>query len=110
MTLRDAVFPDESVALIVTVLNPVSSGMVTLHWDVPVAVPDCPKPFDQVTDATLPVAVPLNKIDEADVETEVDEGDVMVSAIDPLPPEVPPDEPPDEPDDEDAFWRVIVTV
>lgn len=62
------------------VLNPFSSGTLTLHCDVPTAVPDCPKLFDHVTDATatLSEAVPLNTIEEADVEIEVDPGEEIV--------------------------------
>jgi len=62
------------------VLNPVNSGTLTLHCDVPAAVPDWPKLFDHVTDATatLSEAVPLNATEEADVEIEVEAGDTIV--------------------------------
>ena len=91
-------------------LNPTSSGMVALHCDVPEAVPDCPKLFDHVTDATLPPAVPVKTIEVADVETDVDPGDVMASVSDPPePPVCPPPLPLPPPDcgGEPALCRVI---
>jgi hypothetical protein len=83
VTLCDAVAPEGPVAVIVMVLKPVSSGMVTLQVDVPDAAPDWPKLLDQATDEA-PVAVPVKVIDEALVETEVAEGDEMVRVVEPL--------------------------
>jgi len=55
--------------------------MVALHCAVPDAVPDPPVLVNQVTEVTptLSVAVPLKAIDDADVDTEVDEGVIIVS-------------------------------
>jgi hypothetical protein len=90
IALRDVAFPDVSVARMAMVLNPTSSGMVALHSEVPVAVPDCPKLFDQVTDATatLSDAVPLNTIEAADVDGEMEDGETMVKPGGVLSPEV----------------------
>lgn len=81
MTLRVTVLPDALVAVTVIALNPVSNGMLALQFDVPSATPDCPKPFDQATDTTGPVAVPLKMIEAAEVDTDVDPGEVIASVI-----------------------------
>lgn len=61
------------------VFVPSSNGMLaTLHDCVPVALPEDPVEFDQVTDVTLAEAVPLNAIVVADVETMLMDGEVMV--------------------------------
>lgn len=85
MTLRVAELPDASVAWIAIVLNPTSSGTLTLHCAVPAAGPDWPKLFDHVTEATLPDAVPEKTIDAALVEAEVPAGEAMVN-VGALPP------------------------
>lgn len=85
VTLRVTVLPDALAAVMVIALNPVSSGMPALQFDVPSATPDCPKPFDQATEATGPVVVPLKVIEAAEVDTDVDPGEVIASMIGPLP-------------------------
>ena|SRR5579862_5604196 len=64
----------------VTVLKPVSSGIVADHWVVPWAVPDWPVLVVQVTLATptLSEAVPENWIEDAEVDDVLPPGDVMV--------------------------------
>lgn len=105
-TLRVAGTPEGPVAVMVMVLKPTRSGTLTLHWAVPIAVPDWPKLFDQITDATLPVVVPENVIDALLVDTEVPAGEAMVRTG-ALPPEDGPEEGPG--DDVDGAWRVTVT-
>jgi hypothetical protein len=79
--------PAASLARIVTVFDPTSNGTVALHCMVVVPIPDAAVPappvlVDHVTEVTptLSLATPLKTIDAADVETDVEEGDVMVSA------------------------------
>jgi hypothetical protein len=78
--------PAASLARIVTVFDPTSSGTVALHCVVlvvptPDAVPAPPVLVDHVTEVTpaLSLAVPLNTIDAAEVETDVEDGDRMVN-------------------------------
>ena len=54
---------------------------MALHCVVPEATPDWPTFVDQFTAVTptLSLAVPLTTIEAADVEMEVEEGDVIVS-------------------------------
>jgi hypothetical protein len=65
----------------VTVLEPTSSGIDADQLVVPLAFPDDPVLVDQATDVTptLSLAVPLNGIDTAVVETDVAPGEPMVS-------------------------------
>jgi len=80
VTARQAEAPLASYAFTVIVLMPTSNGMAeTLHCWVPVASPDAPVELDQVTNVTLAVAVPLNAMAAADVETMVIPGEVTVS-------------------------------
>lgn len=83
VTLRDAVAPEEPVAVMVMVLNPVRSGIDAVQLDVPEPTPDCPKLFDHAMDAA-PAAVPAKVIDAALVETAVEAGEVMASVTDPV--------------------------
>ena len=64
----------------ITVLDPVRSGIVADHCVVPWAVPDRPVLVDQVTAATptLSDAVPENWSEDAEVDTMLPPGDVMV--------------------------------
>ena len=80
-TLRHPKFPAASPARTVTVFIPTISGIVALHCVVPLAVPDAPVLVDQVTlfTPTLSLAVPLNSMEDAEVETPVDEGELIVS-------------------------------
>jgi hypothetical protein len=78
--------PAASLARIVTVFDPTSSGTVAFHCVVPVvpvrdAVPDPPVLVVHVTEVTptLSLATPLKTIDAADVETDVEDGVVMVN-------------------------------
>lgn len=79
--VRHPTFPAASAARIVTVFDPTSNGTVALHCVVPVDVPAPPVLVVQVTDVTptLSLAVPLKTIDAAEVETDVDAGDIMVN-------------------------------
>ena len=81
-TLRHPIFPAASLARIVTVFDPTNSGTVALHCVVPDAVPAPPVFVAQVTvfTPTLSLAVPLNASDDAEVETDVDDGIEIVSA------------------------------
>jgi len=65
----------------VTALEPISRGIVAVHWVIPAAVPDWPVLVIQVIEVTptLSLAVPLNTIEDEEVETEVDEGETIVS-------------------------------
>lgn len=65
----------------VTVLEPTRRGIDADQLAVPLAVPDCPMFVDHVTEVTptLSVAVPLNEIAVAVVETVVPPGAEMVS-------------------------------
>jgi hypothetical protein len=80
-TLRQPEFPAASYARIVTTFVPTSSGIDADQLVVPLAVPDCPVFVDHLTDVTptLSLAVPLNAIDVAAVETDVAPGDPIVS-------------------------------
>lgn len=61
-------------------LVPTNNGMAAaLHCRVPVAVPDAPVEFDQITEATPALAVPLNAIESAVVDTIVIAGELIVS-------------------------------
>jgi hypothetical protein len=78
--------PAALLARIVTVFDPTSSGTVALHCTVPVvpvleAVPAPPVLVVHVTEVTptLSLATPLNAIEAVEVDTDVDEGDRMVS-------------------------------
>ena len=81
-TLRHPIFPAASLARIVTVFDPTNRGTLALHCVVPDAVPEPPVFVAQVTvfTPTLSVAVPLNASDDAEVETDVDDGIEIVSA------------------------------
>jgi hypothetical protein len=65
----------------VTVFDPTSRGIGALQRVVPDAVPDPPVLVTQVTvvTPTLSLAVPLNTIVADEVETEVDDGEAIVS-------------------------------
>lgn len=66
----------------VTAFEPTSSGIVADQLVVPEAAPDCPVLVAHVTEATptLSLEVPEKVIDDAEVETEVEDGDRIVSA------------------------------
>jgi hypothetical protein len=69
-------FPDESVLRMITVLEPIRSGITVLQEVVPLAVPDDPVFVDQVTLA-IPdrsEAVPVNLSDVRVVAKDVVEG------------------------------------
>jgi len=82
MTLRQETLPAVSVALMVTAFKPTRSGIVADQLVVPEAVPDWPVLVAQVTEATpaASLEVPEKVIDDAEVSTEVEDGDRMVSA------------------------------
>jgi len=65
----------------VTTFEPINSGITADQLVVPLAVPDVPVLVDQLTcvTPTLSLAVPLNAMVAADVETVVPPGDPMVS-------------------------------
>lgn len=73
--------PAASKARIVMTFEPVNRGTAELQVAVPVAVPEPPKLLAQVIVVTpiLSLAVPLITIEDSDVETTVEEGEVMVS-------------------------------
>ena len=66
----------------VTTFDPTSSGIVADQLVVPLAAPEPPVFVDHVTlvTPTLSLAVPLNAIVDADVDTLVAPGDPMVNA------------------------------
>lgn len=70
-----------SYALIVTVFEPTSSGIDADQFVIPLGVPDWPVLVDHVTDVTptLSLAVPLNVIVEAEVDTDVAPGEEIVN-------------------------------
>ena len=80
-TVRQPVLPLASVARRVTVFDPTSSGIVALHWVVPVAVPADPVFVVHVTLATAPLseAVPMKFKLSSEVATEVEPGEVILS-------------------------------
>jgi hypothetical protein len=79
--VRHPTLPAASLARIVTVFDPTSNGTVALHCVVPAATPTPPVLVDHVTEVTptLSLAIPLKTIDAAEVETDVDDGVMMVS-------------------------------
>ena len=80
VTDRHAEAPAASKAFTVIMLVPSSRGMAAaVHEVVPVAVPELPVEFVQVTEVTLAVAVPLMVMLGSDVATIVIEGEVIVS-------------------------------
>jgi hypothetical protein len=80
VTARQAKAPDALYAFTVMVFVPTSKGMAgMLHCSVPVALPAAPVELDHVSDVTPAVAVPLNAMVAADVETMVIAGEAMVS-------------------------------
>jgi hypothetical protein len=64
----------------VTTFDPTRRGIDADQLVVPLAVPDCPVFVDQVTEVTptLSLAVPLNAMVAAEVDTEVAPGDATV--------------------------------
>lgn len=82
ITLLHPTFPAASLARTVIEFDPTRSGIDADQLVVPAANPDCPVFVAQVTAATptLSLAVPLKLIDVAEVETDVDDGDVIVKA------------------------------
>jgi hypothetical protein len=74
--------PAASYARIVTTFDPTSSGIDADQLVVPLAVPEPPVFVDHVTlvTPTLSLAVPLNAMVEADVDTLVAPGDPIVNA------------------------------
>ena len=65
----------------VIAFEPINRGTAALQVVVPVAVPEPPKLFAQVTvdTPTLSLAVPLIMIEDRAVETMVEEGEAMVN-------------------------------
>jgi hypothetical protein len=78
--VRHPTLPAASLARIVTVFDPTNNGTAALHCVVPTAVPAPPVLVVHVTDVTptLSLATPLKTIDADDVDTDVEEGVVMV--------------------------------
>lgn len=80
MTARQAEAPAALYAVMVMVLVPTSSGIAeALHCSVPVAVPELPVEFVQVTEVTLAPAMPLKAMVAAEVDTMVIDGEAMAS-------------------------------
>ena len=80
VTDRHAEAPAASNAFTIIMLVPSSRGMAAaVHEVVPVAVPELPVEFVQVTEVTLAVAVPLMVMVASDVATMVMDGEVILS-------------------------------